>query len=94
MIIKHWEVDPLGLMRSAGGSIGAAMRITGDMIQAVIDEGATEMHGLEARASWVAVVHTAEGVGTVEWDPSTPIPSGAFVLRCNGFSAALVSESA
>lgn len=87
MIVRQHEV--LDLLRGPGGSTAAAQAITGALLR---DVEAVTPPGFEARASWVAVVSDGDAVDTIEWDPTTPIPTGALRLRCTAYTAALVSE--
>jgi hypothetical protein len=98
MITTQTTVQPDRLLLAAGGSIAAAMRITGDVLQRMVDAGATRANGLEPRAAWVAIVATGrhddpEGIGVVDWSPEQPIPRGTVVLRCTGYSVSTSPES-
>ncbi len=84
MIIRgQREVDPHALLLGDGGSVASAMRFTGDFLRDMAEAGVKEPH-----VSWVAVVtdRKERGLGTVQWDPSTPIPEGTIVLRATGWS--------
>lgn len=86
MIAIRHEVIPLDLLMSGGGSIAAAARIMGDLMQEAIDAGATLACGMGVRASWIAFIATETGIGQIDWDPTTPIPVGTLSLRCTAYS--------
>jgi len=93
------SVRPDALMLARGGSTAAALRLTGQVLDRLADQGAVPARGFEARASWVAIVATEQrgrpaGVDTIDWDPATPIPPGTIELRCTGYSVALDNEDA
>lgn len=96
MITHQVSVVPEALLIAAGGSIGKAAEITGAVLRHMVALGATPARGLEARASWVAVVanDSAEnaGIDIVDWDPATPIPRGSLMLRCTGYSVSTTTE--
>lgn len=102
MIVRQREVDPLHLMIAPGGSIAAAQSITGALLQSATNAFADLLDTppqpppgrYEVHASWVAIVADGEGVDTVEWDPTTPIPTGAVRLRCTAYTAPCASEDA
>lgn len=94
MITHRVEVVPGALLLARGGSIAAAQSITGDVLRAVAEQ--TNPGYFEVRASWVAylVDESADlGLDVVDWDPTTPIPVGAILLRCTGWTAALDPET-
>lgn len=96
MITTQVSAYPEALMFERGGSIGAAMRITGEVIQRVVDAGATPANGREPRASWVAIIghdsRESPGVEVIDWDPTQPIPCGTLQLRCTGYSVSTTTE--
>jgi hypothetical protein len=90
VITGRLEVMPHVLLQREGGSVAAAMRITGNLIQELTDAGATSANGMQVRASWIAItLDKEEALGSVEWDPQTPIPPGTVMLRCTAYSVPL-----
>jgi hypothetical protein len=81
MITTQRPVDPLVLLLGSGGSVATAMRIMGDVLQELADQGVPRDRLI---ATWVAV-HAEHGAQ--EWDPTDPIPRGTILLRCTGWSA-------
>jgi hypothetical protein len=92
VIVRQREVDPLALMLTAGGSLAGAQAVTGDLLRQVGEM--VPPVGFAVIASWVAIVVDGDAVDTVEWDPTTPIPTGALRLRCTAYSARTESEDA
>jgi hypothetical protein len=99
MITAQHTVEPAALLMARGGSAVAAQRITGAVLQRIVDAGGAR-NGLAPRAAWVAIVvkpgrhaDTApDALDVVVWDPDTPIPEYTFQLRCTGYTVSTTPE--
>jgi hypothetical protein len=81
-VVVQREVSPAALLIARGGSIAAAMDITGDVLRLLMEHGIPD-----PQATWVAfVIDRHDCASTVDWDPDRPIPEGTILLRCSGWT--------